>query len=59
MLNIIVSETSGEGSSLDEDCRLRNNFGAVDEVLNVVAKNSHLSEGSLESILDFLLVVHK
>ena len=59
MLNIIVTKTSREGSSLGKNWGLRNDFGTVDEVLNVVAKDSHLSEGSLESVLDLLLVVNE
>ena len=59
MLNIIVAKTSREGSSLGKNWGLRNDFRTVDEVLNVVAKDGHLGEGSLESILDLLLIVNK
>lgn len=57
MLNISVRETSREGSSLGEDWRLRNELRAVDEVVDIVAKDGHLCEGSLESVLNLLLVV--
>ena len=52
-----MAEPSGEGSLASEGFGDRNDFGAVNHIILVVAKKRELEHDSLESVLQFTLVV--
>lgn len=55
-----MGDTSREGGGLDLNVRwLRNDLRAVNQVVDVVAKDGELLEGGLESGLKLSLVVHE
>ena len=58
MLDILVGETSGEGSSAVEWLDLRNNFRAVGQLRLVRTEDSDDCKGINESVMDLLLVVY-
>ena len=58
MLDILVGETSGEGSSAVEWLDLRNNFRAVGQLGLVSTEDSDDCKGINESVVDLLLVVY-
>ena len=58
LLDILVGETSGEGSSAVEWFDLRNNFRAVGKLRLVRTEDSDDCKGINESVVDLLLVVY-